>query len=450
MPITKTALGTPVSANPAVRVTLWLSILFLVLLVYDGAIRKWLLPSHERYVYLLKDVVLLSTVSLMLLSRKWSLNDFRLPRVFLIPFFLYSLYVVTTALNPKLPNFLVGVWGIKNHLFYSLIAFAMVLSGRKVFEVLDSVRRLLPWIVFPVCAVALVQTLSPVDSLWNDPVRGGQFYVANMANNLVRTSATFSYITGFAWYLQGMTLLAAALLFRKKELDWLLILCGTMLLIALPTNGSRSVIVVLAASCLILVSTLWASGVTRTAQVVKIGFGLCVLGLLTYVAFPDAWGGLIHRFLTSHTTPGDSSRYWTIFTNAFVFFDLSGPFGFGAGAASQAAPFLAPNMAPYSWLPPGIGARGFEEESGRVVLELGVTGWALSMLLRAALVLLSIRLLAKARQLDIKLAAGVALPIMLHAAYVGSGVFAPPVGAAFFWFGVGLLLMGWREESKQR
>ncbi len=450
MPITKTALGTPVNANPAMRMALWLSILFLVLLVYDGAIRKWLLPSHERYVYLLKDVVLLSTGSLMLLSRKWTLNDFLLPKVFLIPFFLYSFYVLTTALNPKLPNFLVGVWGIKNHLFYSLIAFAMVLSGRKVFEVFDSVRRLLPWIVLPVCAVALVQTSSPVDSLWNDPVRGGQFYVANMSNNLVRTSATFSYITGFAWYLQGMTLLAAALLFRRKGLDWLLILCGTMLLIALPTNGSRSVIVVLVASCLILVSALWASGVIKTAQVVKIGFGLCVFGLLSYVAYPDAWGALVHRFLTSHTTPGDSSRYWTIFTNAFVFFDLSGPFGFGAGAASQAAPFLAPIMAPYSWLPPEIGARGFEEESGRVVLELGVMGWTLSMVLRTALVLLSIRLLVIARHPDVKLAAGLALPITLHAAYVGSGVFAPPVGAAFFWFGVGLLLTGWREESKQR
>lgn len=448
MLITKTTLCISINTNLAMRMALWLSILFLALLVYDGAIRKWLLPSHERYVYLLKDLVLLGMVSLILLSRRWTLNDFRLPKIFLIPFLLYSLYVLTQALNPKLPNMLVGVWGIKNHLFYSLITFSLLYSGLKVSEVFDAARRLLPWIVLPVCAVALVQTVSPADSVWNDPVRGGQFYVSNMANNLVRTSATFSYITGFAWYLQGMTLLAAALLFRKKELDWLLILCGTMLLIALPTNGSRSVIVVLGASCLILVSTLWASGVIKTAQVVKIGFGLCVLGLLTYVAFPDAWGALIHRFLTSHTTPGDSSRYWTIFTNAFSFFDLSGPFGFGAGAASQAAPFLAPNLAPYSWLPPGIGARGFEQESGRVVLELGVIGWGLSMSLRIALVLLSIRLLVLARSPDTKLTAAIALPITLHATYVGSGVFAPPVGAAFLWFGVGLLLMGWREESK--
>ncbi len=448
MLITKTTLGISINTNLAMRMALWLSILFVALLVYDGAIRKWLLPSHERYVYLLKDLVLLGMVSLILLSRRWTLNDFRLQKIFLIPFLLYSLYVLTQALNPKLPNMLVGVWGIKNHLFYSLITFSLLYSGLKVSEVFDAVRRLLPWIVLPVCAVALVQTVSPADSVWNDPVRGGQFYVASMANNLVRTSATFSYITGFAWYLQATTLLAVALFFRGNRFDWLLMLWVTILLIALPTNGSRSVFVVLGASLSILICALWHSKMITTLQIVKIVSGFCILALLSYVVFPDAWDALIHRFLTSYTTPGDSARYWTIFTNAFSFFDLSGPFGFGAGAASQAAPFLAPNLAPYSWLPPGIGARGFEEESGRVVLELGVIGWGLSMSLRIALVLLSVRLLVLARSPDTKLTAAIALPITLHATYVGSGVFAPPVGAAFLWFGVGLLLMGWREESK--
>jgi hypothetical protein len=441
--------GNLVDISLAMRMALWLSILFLGLIVYDGAIRKWLFINHERYVYLLKDLTLLGVASLILLSRRWSLNDFKLPKIFLIPFLLYSLYVLIQALNPKLPNFLVGVWGIRNHLFYSLIAFAMVFGGLKISEVFDLTRRLLPWIVLPVCAVALLQTVSPMDSWLNDPVRGGQFYVSNMANNLVRTSATFSYITGFAWYLQAMALFTIALLFRSKGLDWLVILCVTMLLIALPTNGSRSVMLVFGASLLILISALWFFGMIKTLQVAKIAAGLSILGLLSYVAFPDAWGALIHRFLSSHTTPGDSARYWTIFTNAFVFFDLSGPFGFGPGTASQAAPFLVPNLAPYSWLPPGIGARGFEEESGRLVLELGVVGWILSLSLRTALVVLSIRLLVIAKHPDIKLAAAIALPVMLHAAYVGNGVFAPPVGSAFFWFGVGLLLVGWREESKQ-
>ena len=117
------------------------------------------------------------------------------------------------------------------------------------------------------------------------------------------------------------------------------------------------------------------------------------------------------------------------------------------GAASQAAPFLVSDLDPYSWLPTGIAALGFEEESGRLVLELGVLGWGLGLSFRIALVLLSIKILLTTRDRDGQLAAAMALPIMLYAAYVGHGIFAPPMGSAFFWFGVGLLLLASRTKT---
>lgn len=61
--------GNLVDISLAMRMALWLSILFLGLIVYDGAIRKWLFINHERYVYLLKDLTLLGLASLILLSQ---------------------------------------------------------------------------------------------------------------------------------------------------------------------------------------------------------------------------------------------------------------------------------------------------------------------------------------------------------------------------------------------
>lgn len=427
--------------------TIWLMLIFLALLIYDGALRKWAFPDYERYIYLLKDVVLLAASSLIVISRKWSKEDLELPKLFLVPFLLYSFYAVVQTANPSLPSFLVGLWGIKNHLFYSLIVFVMLFGSFQLNSSLEGLQKVLPWMVIPVCLIAFFQTTAPADSWLNDPVRGGQLYVSSMINNWTRTSATFSYITGFSFYLIAFVLTSILLILRGKSKNWILVICLMFLLAAVPTNGSRSVIVVLGFSILLLIGGLAACGFLKITQLTTIAIGIAVAVILSYIALPDVWGALINRFLTSSVVPGDSIRYWTIFTNAFVFFDVAGLFGFGVGAASQAAPFLVSDLDPYSWLPTGIAALGFEEESGRLVLELGVLGWGLGLSFRIALVLLSIKILLTTRDRDGQLAAAMALPIMLYAAYVGHGIFAPPMGSAFFWFGVGLLLLASRTRT---
>jgi hypothetical protein len=271
-----------------------------------------------------------------------------------------------------------------------------------------------------------------------------------MINDQIRASATFSYITGFSFYLIAFGLTSIILIHRDKPKTWILVICLAILLAALPSNGSRSVVVILGFSIFLLIGGLAACGSLTVAQLIKIAIGISVTIVLGYIALPELWEALINRFLTSHVVAGDSIRYWTIFTNAFVFFDLAGPFGFGVGAASQAAPFLVTNLDPYSWLPARIAALGFEEESGRLVLELGVFGWGLALMFRLALVLLSIKILLTAEDRDGQLAAAIGFPIMLYAAYVGHGIFAPPIGSAFFWFGVGLLLLAWRTKMDRR
>jgi hypothetical protein len=126
---------------------------------------------------------------------------------------------------------------------------------------------------------------------------------------------------------------------------------------------------------------------------------------------------------------------------------VSGWFGFGSGSANQAAPFLVTNQSPFAWLPAGIGALGFEEESGRLVVELGVIGWLISLTFRILMLIFALYILWKGASEEVKWSAIFVLPTLALGVYMGSGVFIPPVGAAFYWLSVAVLIMAWNEHQ---
>jgi hypothetical protein len=96
-------------------------------------------------------------------------------------------------------------------------------------------------------------------------------------------------------------------------------------------------------------------------------------------------------------------------------------------------------------LPAGI---YFEEESGRLVLELGMFGWLFSLAMRVALFFWSAKLAMKGRTRTVRVAAVLVLPVMALGMYVGNGIFAPPVGATYYWFCVALLAMAQFEHRQ--
>ena len=124
--------------------------------------------------------------------------------------------------------------------------------------------------------------------------------------------------------------------------------------------------------------------------------------------------------------------------------DRAGLIGFGAGAANLGAVALVSNVSPFSWLPAGT---RFEQESGRLVLELGLLGWALSLLMRVAMLSWALYLLGRGANRTIGSAAVFVLPVMARAVAEGTGVFAPPLAAAHFWFAVAILGMAQHEHA---
>lgn len=422
-----------------------LFVFFLILLVYDGALRKWFFYEFERLIFIAKDIFLIASFALVLFAHLRT-RLVVIPRLVWITVGAYSFYVVIAAFNPKLPNYLVGIWGIKTHLFY--ITLLLVIPGitGSLSNLYKSFEKAFPWLVIPVCLIALVQFFSAPDSIINNPVRGGSFFASYLSGGFVRSSGTFSYITGFTWFLQSTILLGFFLLIKETRVSYRIAIPVILLIFALPTNGSRAAVVILFVSVGMILTSLMLVRMVEFKQIFKYVLFSFLVPLFTFATYPDIWHSLTDRFLNSSHVAGDSYRYLSSFTNAFSFLSVSGWFGFGSGSANQAAPFLVMDQVPFAWLPDGIGALGFEEESGRLVLELGTLGWLISLTFRISMVILALFMLLKGVSKEVKWSAIFVLPTMALGVHMGSGVFVPPVGAAFYWFCVAVLVMAWNEH----
>lgn len=432
-------------AKPNHRVSVhvrWGLGLFLVLLIYDGALRKWVLPSAEQILFIAKDALLLGLLAYVLLHRPRHKKTAMQPtaRALLL---LYAVWVLLEAGNLNLPNPLVGIWGIKAHLLYASLILLLPLAFSNLDETLRWLVKAYPWITVPVCALAFVQLASPADSFINQQVRGGLEMISYFGESgLVRVTGTFSYITGMGAFVQATTVLGMGLFLGGARSRPFLIGLG-FALAALPATGSRGVIAVAAVSALIMLVAATGARLIGSRMAVRIVAVIAVLGAISLQTQDAAWVALQQRAQGAAESHGDTVRAFTAFTNAFSFFDVAGFLGFGSGSASLGSPALAEGVAPFSWLPPGI---YFEEESGRLVLELGMFGWLFSLAMRVAMFFWAVKLALKGRTRSVRVAGVLALPVMALGMYVGNGVFAPPVGGTFYWFSVGLLAMAQYEN----
>lgn len=419
----------------------WGLLLFLFLLIYDGALRKWVLPSAEQLLFIAKDALLLGLLAYALLNLPRA-STFKMQPAAGVLLALYAAWVLLESGNFSLPSYLVGIWGLKAHLLYASLILLLPLAFNSLDGLLRTLVKIFPWVVVPVCTVAFIQLASPADSLINQSLKGGTEGAAYFGEaNLVRVTGTFSYTWGMSSFVQTSVLLGMALFMAGVRSTKFLVGLGFSLA-ALPATGSRGVILVVTVSAIIMLLAAMTSKLIGTKMAVRIVVVMAVLGAASLQTQDAAWAALQQR---AEQASYDQNRAFTVFTNAFAYFDVAGFLGFGAGAANLGSPALVNDMTPFSWLP--VGNR-FEEESGRIVLELGMFGWLISLAMRVVLFFWSAKLAVRGRTRTVRVAAVLALPVMALGMYVGNGVFAPPVGAVYYWFCVALLAMA-QFENRQ-
>ncbi len=411
---------------------------FLLLLTYDGAIRKWVLPGAEQIVFVAKDAILFALIIHSLSIRRAQNSIFQ--QSALILFTIYAAWVALEVGNIALPNVLVGIWGMKSHLLYSGLILLVPLAFRCLDDLFHTLVKIYPWVVIPVCSLAFIQLASPPDSFVNLSVKGGTEGMAYFGDeNLIRVTGTFSYIAGMAVFVEVSALLGMALYIGGIRTHVFLVGLG-FAMACLPATGTRSVLVVVILGAAILLLSALVSRMIGLFFALKAITILAILVLISVYSQESTWKALGQRVEGSRS---DENRTITIFTSAFDYMGTAGVIGYGTGAANLGSLAFTKDLTPFSWLPIG---NQFEEESGRIVLELGVIGWMFSLSMRVAMFLWATSLTMAGRTRTVRRAAVLAMPVMALGVHQGNGVFGASFQPVYYWFCVALLSMAEYEH----
>jgi hypothetical protein len=418
----------------------------LVLAVLEGALRKWALPQASQLIYFLKDLVLIGAyLSFFFGSRVKRLPGIKNNSITLLVYCMV-VYCFFQVLNPSLGSPLVGILGVKNYLFYIPFLWlvpSLFSSTEELYKFLRSYLLLL----IPVGLLAIAQFFSPVDSPLNTYAPGGAELGIALSGDVrsVRVTGTFSYLSGYTVYLSVCIALLLPLLSRPQRFRWQQATVLEMLLasITLFMTGARGL---LFNSILILISYLGLLGMTSLAQLNKVLRRFVVAALLGFLVVSFQFRAAVDALWLRITSNQDvSSRLGNTFLQPFQFWEYAGWDGYGAGATFQATEFLRAQFN----LPPGEEIPvGYEEEPGRVMLEMGPLGFLLWYLLRIVLLIAMWQVYCRLKRPFLR---QLALSIfLLHCSYLFGSVVFIHTANLYYWFFSGFAFLLPRLEKIER
>lgn len=418
-------------------------IAFFLLLTFDGALRKWFLPSIQSIILPIKDALLFGLLLLAVVYPATRLQRAAVPRAFVAVMTCYAVWALFGMFNPHLPNMLVGLWGAKAHLLYAALVLLVPAVIRDLTSAWHVLRVGYPILAIPVAVIGLLQVNLPSEHILNIQIGDDAAAAAFFGDdNLLRVSGTFSYLSGMGAFVQVMALLGIGLFVAGLRTPVFLVAL-LLILASLPVAGSRAVIVTTAFGAVAMLCGGVAVRAVTMRRFVGLSIALAAGVALVIYAQSDAWIAIQQRDEANR----DEGR-GRILINAlslFEYWGLAGMTGFGSGAANLGAVALAPDVPPFSWLPPKT---AFEEEGARIVLELGIVGALLNLALRLQVLLWCTTLMLRGRTRAIRIVAVMVLPFLLTSLFLGNGVFAASYAAVSFWFGASLLALAEAEQRR--
>lgn len=364
-----------------------------VLIIFEGALRKWVLPQLSDLLYFLKDLVLLGAYLRFFFfsdhSPKHPFKSYAI-KSFLV---LSAIWCFFQVFNPSLGSPVAGLFGLRGYLFYVPLMWLIP----NLFETENDLYRALRsylLLVIPVGILGILQFFSPASSPLNVYAGGIDPTAGFSGTDSVRITGTFPYISGYAVYLSVCFAVLVPLLLRSQPRKWQLASTAEMAIIIANSlmTGSRGIILFEAAY---LAGFVGLTVLRKPSQFQTYVKRFTLPALVSFFILSRWLRPAFDAFSTRATTTSDtvSGRL----TNAFNFvpyFQLKGIDGYGVGATHQAVNVLRNTLGlPYGERIP----IGFESEFGRIALELGPIGFILWYGLRLVLLLALFRLFWKLR-----------------------------------------------------
>lgn len=274
---------------------------YIFLLIFEGALRKWLLPSLATPLLLIRD-----PIAILLIVKSIQIKLLRLNMIIFLMFISTCLSVIITLLFSH-GNLFVALYGAR----IWLVHFPVIYIIGNVFSKQDVIKvgEFFVWINIGMTLLVAVQFFSP-QSAWvnrgiaND-INGSGF---GGALGYYRVPGTFSFTNGLS-YFYGMVasfVFFFWLDFKKYQARKLMLYISTLcLLMSIPLSISRTVFFEISLSIFFVLIVVWRKPkVFFTIISLLVFFILFFFILKNFIFFQTATDAFIERFTTANQNEG--------------------------------------------------------------------------------------------------------------------------------------------------
>jgi hypothetical protein len=349
--------------TPTTKFIRWGIWAYLILLVFEGSLRKWVLPGAADLLLVVRDPVVLGVYILVIMEGRFPRNGF-------------VMFAIALAIGSTVFAFLGGhgnIWvtayGVRTNYFH--VPFIWVMA-----EYLDrrDVRRMgyaILAIAIPMTILMVFQNRSGQDAWVNRGVGGGEGGQIHGAMGRIRPPGFFSFITGPMVFFPVATAFFLAFVIEKKKkiATWFVLIAGVCIALALPISISRGTAVICGCVFAVFLACIILKGAFTAAFARAIVGCVVILIILRFMPITsEAWMVFMDRWtIAANESDGDAWGSLTarIFAGFVAPIDLALNvpfFGHGIGLGSNVAAQLL------------SGRMGFllaEDEWSRAMMELG-------------------------------------------------------------------------------
>lgn len=363
----KAAAASAASVKPRVSWPGYAFILVFLVVVFEGAIRKWVTPASTVPLILLRDLAALSLV-----FYAWKCGNLgRFGKVTAV-MTIWSCMVIAWALFQVVAgqnSAVVLAIGLRFWLLY--IWFAIAAAATLTEHDYRIAIRVAIVSLLVMAPLAVLQYYSPQGATINRQLDGDEDLVFVVVAGVVRTTGTFSFTSGYATFVTLVSPLVFALLGARKRsrMNWIFALAGFGgFMIASVISGSRTA--VLSAGMMLgayLIGRLvFSKNRDKPMALIAVLMMLLMASVMVFV-LSDAVTVTQQRFEDAAGGENFWMRVLAIFVGEPTVYKNITWLGHGLGAGSNLATSLRP------------GAENFglaESEAGRILLEGGLLGYA--------------------------------------------------------------------------
>lgn len=339
----------------------------LLIVIFEGAFRKWLSSAFTNPLVLLRDVMALYGIYWAIKSGRLKFNHWGAQVLWLWTAIFLMWGLLQLIVNQT--SLLIFIIGVRFWLLYLWFAYAAAVSLTA--HDFNFIGKTFVFVLLVMTPLVILQHFLPPGAFLNQQVDGDESTVFIVSAGIVRTTGTFSFTAGYTTLLAVVTPFVLALLAPGTKLwnsKWLPKVCVLALGIATIVSGSRGAIIffVILFTMYVLVALLYSKG-SKKGSVLPIL--VVVVGLFALVPyfFSRSINANLERFDSASQAEDISDRAMSIFFGESGVYEGLPLIGNGVGIGTNFAGVVA------------TGQRNFllaETEAARTILEGGLLGFA--------------------------------------------------------------------------